>query len=107
MSTSTDSCKDGDVRLVDGDSSNEGRVEVCLRRRWGFVSDEEWSAEDAQVVCNQLGFSAKGSSSTSALPILLYIIIHTCYTVTFRTVACSCAHNHIHCQHSFYNGLTD
>ena len=61
INTSTDNCEDGDVRLVDGDSSNEGRVELCLRRRWGSISDEEWSAEDAQVVCTQMGFSAKGS----------------------------------------------
>ena len=59
--TSIDYCGDGDVRLVDGDSSNNGRVEMCLRQRWGSVSDKGWSAEDAQVVCSQLGFSAKGS----------------------------------------------
>ena len=59
----TEYCTDGDIRLVDGDSFNEGRVELCLRRRWGSVSDEGWSPEDAQVVCSQLGFGAKGSYS--------------------------------------------
>ena len=60
MNASTDSCRDGDVRLVDGDSFNEGRVELCLHGKWGFIDDEGWSAEDAQVVCNQLGFSEQG-----------------------------------------------
>ena len=44
-------CKDGDVRLLGGQSAYEGRVEVCLSQRWGTVTDSEWSAEDAQVVC--------------------------------------------------------
>ena len=61
VNTSTDECGDGDVRLVDGDSSNEGRVELCLRQRWGSISDEGWSAEEAQVVCKQLGFTTQGS----------------------------------------------
>ena len=49
-------CQDGGVRLVGGQSAYEGRVEVCLSQRWGTVTDSEWSAEDAQVVCRQLGY---------------------------------------------------
>ena len=33
------SCTTGDVRLVDGDSEMEGRVEVCSNGVWGAVYD--------------------------------------------------------------------
>ena len=28
-------CKDGEVRLADGTSEREGRVEVCISQEWG------------------------------------------------------------------------
>ena len=30
-------CKSGDVRLVGGANSSEGRVEVCINNHWGKV----------------------------------------------------------------------
>ena len=55
-----DSCQDRDVRLVGGQSAYEGQVEVCLSQRWGTVTDDGWSTEDAQVVCRQLGYTTQG-----------------------------------------------
>ena len=53
-------CVNGDVRLANGTSSNEGRVEVCYNCVWGTVCDSGWNDKDAQVVCRQLGFSGQG-----------------------------------------------
>ena len=56
-----DACQDGDVKLVDGHSTYEGRVDVCIGQRWGTVCNTGWSTEDAHVVCRQLGYPPTGS----------------------------------------------
>ena len=54
------SCTAGNVRLVDGDSEMEGRVEVCRSGVWGAVSDYSgWNFNDAQVTCRQLGYPSE------------------------------------------------
>ena len=53
-----DSCEDGDVRL-NGVSEFEGVVEVCLQQRWGSVCSDGWSVADANVTCQQLGYSSE------------------------------------------------
>ena len=47
------------VRLREGSIQAEGRVEVRINNQWpwGAVCDENWSLADAEVVCQQLGYS--------------------------------------------------
>ena len=48
------------VRLVDGGSYNEGRVEVYYSGRWGTVCNDGWNDKYVSLVCTQLGFGLSG-----------------------------------------------
>ena len=54
------------VRLVNGHTKYEGRVEVNYNGEWGTVCDDGWDLNDAQAVCSELGFGNATASQHRA-----------------------------------------
>lgn len=49
--------EEGAIKLVGGQNEYEGNVEILHMGKWGSICDDEWDANEANVVCRQLGFS--------------------------------------------------
>ena len=56
----TGDCFDREIRLSEGETEWEGRLEVCIGQRWGTVGNNGWTKENSQVMCNALGFEFTG-----------------------------------------------
>ena len=56
-------CNNGDIRLVDGTSKYDGRLEVCYLDQWGTVCSDLFGDLDAQVACRQLGLNTDRASA--------------------------------------------
>ena len=50
----------GDIRLIDGQSQYEGRVEICYGGSWRSICPSSWGSSDAKVACRQLNYTAAG-----------------------------------------------
>ena len=50
---------------MDGASSYEGRVELCIDGEWGTICDNFWSDLDAVVVCRQLSLGLSDATAVS------------------------------------------
>ena len=70
-------CTDGVIRLVDGSSYDEGRVEVCSNGRWGTVCGNGWTEREAGLVCSRLGFP-----TLSKARVLLYLVMLYLFTLS-------------------------
>ncbi|XP_053683421.1 uncharacterized protein LOC128733684 [Sabethes cyaneus] len=46
-----------EMRLVDGPTPTEGRVEVKYRGIWGTICDDDFGLREARVICRQLGLN--------------------------------------------------
>ncbi|XP_019861855.1 PREDICTED: neurotrypsin-like, partial [Amphimedon queenslandica] len=54
-----DNCTDYTVRLVDGATAREGKVQICLNRVWGAFCKRDNSNYnvDANIICRELGYN--------------------------------------------------
>ena len=59
-------CNNGAVRLADGLTEYEGRVEICYDNHWGAVCGNSWNENEASVVCRQLGHISVGEKLYTA-----------------------------------------
>ena len=56
----------GNVRLIGGTSSRRGRVEIWYNSQWNTVCHNSWDINDANVVCQQLGYIRADGAHHSA-----------------------------------------
>ena len=67
MNIARGDCEDGDIRLVNGDTQYEGRLEICINNAWGTIcgsynSYYRWTTIDSNVACRQLGHMELGNN---------------------------------------------
>ena len=53
------------LRLMNGPTPWQGRVEIYKDHVWGTICDDDWDDKDARVVCRQLGYTG-GTALTDA-----------------------------------------
>ncbi|ORU94766.1 MAG: hypothetical protein A6F71_09615 [Cycloclasticus sp. symbiont of Poecilosclerida sp. M] len=54
-------CTTGAVRLENGTTLLEGRVEVCVNNAWGTICHDTFSEEEAVIICNLLPYQFNGT----------------------------------------------
>lgn len=87
---------------MDGETRDEGRVEICLDGIWGSICDNSWNSRDAAVVCRQLKYdgpyySVRGKLLNSPLYFMDFVgcigrepMLINC---TYRSSALNCGIN--------------
>ena len=71
----------GPIRLVGGDTVYEGRVELCNGGSWTSICPAGWDSNEAQVVCQQLGYTTIGIVFIIHFVWHIFATMHTCMQV--------------------------
>lgn len=56
------SIQDGAIRLADGETPYEGRVEIYHAGIWGTICDDRWTNREASVICHMIGAMRAGAT---------------------------------------------
>ena len=83
QSTQVSNCSNGDIRLVNGTTELEGRLEICINNAWGTICSQGFTADDAEVVCRQLEVPFSGMLVViivqySDILVYLYLYVYLC-----------------------------
>ena len=78
-------CNEGDVRLVNGGVSYEGRIEYCNANSWGTVCDRGWTEVDAGVACYQLGYPRE---SNGKAPCVSFVLLKSLLRLHYKCRCC-------------------
>ncbi len=56
------------MRLLDGYSDYDGRVEICINSKYITVcDDDDWGIQEAIVVCRQLNLTGPSGSGSAII----------------------------------------
>ena len=80
-------CTYGEIRLANGLTSNQGRVELCINETWGTVCDDGRDSDIARVVCRQLGYITDGKLISFCNIIALFFLF---VSFLLHTMFCRC-----------------
>ena len=58
---------------MDGNTPDDGRVEICIGKLWGSICDDNWDIRDAIVVCRQLGYNGSKAITIPFLACYLFL----------------------------------
>jgi hypothetical protein len=89
----------GDVRLADGLTRLEGRVEMCYNGVWSTIDRTNWDVVNSRVVCRQLGYNPFVSS------VITPAVLGT-GPILFTRFACTSSDTYLYnCTHSLVSSV--
>ena len=83
-----ENCSDWELRLVEGETDNEGRLEICYNNAWSTAcGDRRWDEDFTEDVCRELGYVASGEHLCRA-----FLEVHS-------GICCQCACAEVYGKH--------